>query len=228
MFEAENGNESIVFERQGVSINCLSWMYNMSGDFITTSEKIGALRIWNASQKSSKTVIKTGSLGIQQFECFKSFVNWHAIVFTDGSIAVFDLKKKKTIWKLETAHSETVFSLEFKPNNFSILATGSYDENIKIWNMDSMKQISSMSQPIAKKFDSKDSGSRVVYCLSWAPGEDSRFATSHPFGDVNVWDYQKGKIVAKIHPGGDGSIYRIEWNQQNSQYIACGSSDNLW
>ena len=199
----------------------------MSGDFITSSLKVGAFRIWNASQKSSKSIIKVGGYGIRQFEAFKENGNLFVVIYKDGSLGVCDIVKKKTIWKIETGHSETIFGLQFKPNDPSIMATGSYDGFIKIWDMNSMKQISTLSQIIPKKGEIQETNARVIYSISWAPGEDTRIATSHASGEITIWDYQKNKVLSKITPGGSAPIFRLEWSQLSPEYVACGSSDNF-
>lgn len=52
------------FESQPHGISNLCWMDNVSGDFITTSTKVGAIRIWNAAQAQPKEMIKVSRHGI--------------------------------------------------------------------------------------------------------------------------------------------------------------------
>lgn len=43
-------NHKMQFEAQTSGISKVSWMDNVSGDFITTSVRVGAIKIWNAAQ----------------------------------------------------------------------------------------------------------------------------------------------------------------------------------
>jgi hypothetical protein len=44
----------IVFDRQNIGISTVTWIDNISGDFVTSSRKTGALRIWNAANPTPK------------------------------------------------------------------------------------------------------------------------------------------------------------------------------
>ncbi len=47
---AELCNVIQVFERQAQGINFISWYEDKSGDFISGSSKVGAIRVWNVAQ----------------------------------------------------------------------------------------------------------------------------------------------------------------------------------
>ncbi len=227
LFEASKSVESFVFERETTGIRCLQWMYNMSGDFITTSEKVGAFRLWNASQKSSKGMVKVGVTGIRCFAGFRDDPNRYVAAFKDGSLGLFDLRKRKLVWNIEAGHSETIFDIRFKPNDPSILATGSYDGYIKIWSLPTMKLLSTLSQQVKTASGERDANAQIVYSIAWAPGEDTRLVSAHANGEVGVWDYAKGKLLMKMRPGTDGPIFRLDWNQLCGDFIACGSNETL-
>ena len=42
----------------------MGWVDNISGDIITSTVKVGALRLWNASNENPKDMIKIGPHGI--------------------------------------------------------------------------------------------------------------------------------------------------------------------
>jgi hypothetical protein len=42
-------------------------MPDLSGDFVTSTDKVGALKLWNVSQKAPKQIIKVGPTGIAHF-----------------------------------------------------------------------------------------------------------------------------------------------------------------
>ena len=54
VFEQGEERPRTTFERQAAGIQSLMWIDNKSGDFITTSKTVGALKIWNVAQKSPK------------------------------------------------------------------------------------------------------------------------------------------------------------------------------
>jgi hypothetical protein len=42
----------------------MAWIDNISGDFITSTTKVGVLKVWNAAQTSPKDMIKVVPHGI--------------------------------------------------------------------------------------------------------------------------------------------------------------------
>lgn len=52
------------FEKQQAGISKVQWLDNISGDFITASSKVGALRIFNAAQPAHKEMMKVSRYGI--------------------------------------------------------------------------------------------------------------------------------------------------------------------
>ena len=137
------------------------------------------------------------------------------------------MKKQKVIWSIEAGHSETIFDIRFKPTNSSILATGSYDGYIKIWDITTMKLLQSFTVHKDKKPQSKEMYSSIIYCLSWAPMDD-RIISSHNNGDVIIWDSTKGKVLSKITSEDTSPIYRIDWNKLDDSLVAFGSTKGIW
>ena len=52
------------FEPQSHSIRCMVWSQDRSGNFYTSSEKIGLLQSWNVASKEPKQSFKVGSSGV--------------------------------------------------------------------------------------------------------------------------------------------------------------------
>jgi len=65
-----------------------------------------------------------------------------------------------------------------------------------------------------------------IFSISWAPGDDTRFATSNALGEIIIWDYTTGKMVCKIQPGIENRILKVAWNPLRKNTLACGSSEN--
>jgi len=50
----------VEFEKQVNDITSVCWVDNVSGDFVTSTSKVGALRLWNAAHSKPKDMIKVG------------------------------------------------------------------------------------------------------------------------------------------------------------------------
>lgn len=198
----------------------------MSGDFVTCSDKVGAIRLWAASQKSHKSVHKVGVTGVRCVKGFESRPSLFLIGFKDGALGLFDIRKRKLVWQTEAGHAETIFDAKFKPSCSTILATGSFDGYVKIWDLTTMRITHTLSHHVKRPTEREAEDAKVVYSVSWAPGEDSRLATSNAAGEVIIWDYVKNKVLSRVQPGGYGQMSRVEWNQGRKELLACGASDS--
>ena len=101
----DQGTEIIDFDRQGIGVSQVRWIDNMSGNFITTSSKVGALRLWNASLKTPKSIIKVGSTGIKSFFSFPSNPNLFLLAFRNGTVGIYNLGLKKLEFCTQPGHT---------------------------------------------------------------------------------------------------------------------------
>lgn len=60
LFSTESLQCFLRFERQSHGISAMAWIDNVSGDIVTSSSKVGALKIWNAAHETNKDMIKVG------------------------------------------------------------------------------------------------------------------------------------------------------------------------
>jgi WD40 repeat protein len=60
----ESTQVQLRFEEMSSGIDSMAWMRDKSGNFVTTSKKMGILRIWNVAQTTPKRVIKVAGFGI--------------------------------------------------------------------------------------------------------------------------------------------------------------------
>lgn len=136
--------------------------------------------------------------------------------FHDGSVGVYDLRKEQWDFLTEEAHTETIFDCVFKPGNCDQLATVSYDGSIKLWDLRTMKVISSV----------KCNG--VLYCASWAPGDEDRIVACSSDGAVFVVECApgRGKVLHSVqaHQHGKPS-FRCAWNTVNRELAISTASD---
>jgi WD40 repeat protein len=246
MFVFELGIEKprTVFDRQTTGIQSLLWINDKSGDFITTSKTVGALRIWNVAQKSPKKMIKIVSSGISDSHIspgagrsifplsiipIEAHSNLVLIACTNGSIALFNVEKKKIEFQTEPGHSETIFDLKFKPSDKNILASCSYDGSIKLWDAPSMKMLLTITAATKKgaighTIDQQAGGSNTIYAISWSPNSDEIACVCGP-GIVKIFNTKKGALKHEIKPG--DKSFRVAWNQLNPKYIVSSSKDGF-
>lgn len=143
--------------------------------------------------------------------------NCFLMSFKNGCVGLYNFDKNKMEFFSEEMHSETVFDLQFSNINKDILASASYDGNVKIWNVHQMKCISTLTSP------SNDAKYNPVYGISWSP-DSNEVVTVHSKGEIILWDCEKGKMLSSLRPG-KSQIFRVDWNKLSSNLIASGSAE---
>lgn len=141
------------------------------------------------------------------------------INFKNGSVGLFNIDKNKMEFISEPTHSETVFDLRFSNIDPDIIASGSYDGFVKIWNIHTMKCLFTLSNPTnnEKKYN-------PIFGLSWSPNSNE-LVTVDSLGTLRLWDCTKGKMISALTPGKGTQIYRVKWNALNPNLIASGSTE---
>lgn len=76
----------------------MAWVDNVSGDIVTSSTKVGALKIWNAAHESNKDMIKVGPHGIHHIEPVRGQMSTFLLHLKNGECAIFNVRKKKLIF----------------------------------------------------------------------------------------------------------------------------------
>lgn len=72
--------------------------------------------MWNVSSKSSSDIIKIGNSGIKEL-LYLNGRNKLFVSFTNGSVGVMCLMKRKLEWVTQPGHTETIFDLKFHPKH---------------------------------------------------------------------------------------------------------------
>ena len=144
LYDVESEEEKQSYERQGAGTKSIAWIDNMSGDFITSTDKVGALRIWNVAQKAPKAMAKVGVTGVNHMLPFKGDASRYLISFKNGAVGVYNIETWKLEFSTEAGHAETIFDLRFKPGDKNQLATCSYDGTIRLWDARTMRLLSNI------------------------------------------------------------------------------------
>lgn len=120
-------------------MNGICWRDDKSGDFITSTKKVGTLRLWNVAHKEPKQVIKVGSTGIHYMRKLKNDSKRILIAFMNGAVQIFNIQKRRIEFQTEAGHAETVFDLEFCPADRNMFASCSYDGTVRVWDSNNVK-----------------------------------------------------------------------------------------
>mmetsp|Transcript_65286 Transcript_65286/g.142183 ORF Transcript_65286/g.142183 Transcript_65286/m.142183 type:complete len:1244 (-) Transcript_65286:65-3796(-) len=217
LFDASTQSEIHSFDKQAQGIKSFAWATAQPGNFVTCTERVGVLRIWNVSQRSPLMQIKVGSTGVNCIKAIPSEPNWFVLSYKNGSVGVCDISTRTMRFTSQPGHSETIFDVAFHPDDPDVIATASYDGHVKIWRVST---VSSTKELYAGK-------DQLLYGLSWGPGAVRICAVSST-GVLFVWRTDNGEQVLRL-PVHTGQAFRCEWSQRGSAdgsgEIATGGAD---
>jgi WD40 repeat protein len=148
---------------------------------------------------------------------------WAVVISRDGQVITSGGDKGELIaWhgvtgesliKAIKAHSWSIFSLDFSPNN-KVLATGSRDQTTKLWCTKTWKL---QGNPIAC--------CAAVYCVRYSPdGELLAIAT---FRDIQIWNPCTRDCIANFHAAiSPANNISLVWTPDGRQLLSAGSGSD--
>ena len=137
LFTMDEAQPKMIFEKQAIGVTNVVWLDNVSGDFLTVSKKVGALRIWNASSPIPKRIIKLSNNGILGvMPCQQDYFLFQ---LTTGSVLLYDLKSEKVRFQTDVCHTAQIQDCKVHPCNPDLMGTVSFDGSLRTWDLKSMK-----------------------------------------------------------------------------------------
>lgn len=214
------------FEKFGTLTTNLIWLKNEPGTFISFSKGLGRAAFWNVSKKNYNEIVKFTDGSVIGCVVMPD-PNKLLISVDNGSVIIYDLKFRKTVFELPPAHSETIFDLKYNPLNYGIFATGSYDSCIKIWDINKNKIISNLRvdhiASIQEKKKLEEPERVTIYSLKWSVNDKNLLASGDSKGHVRIWDISKNKMQTniKLSSALEPHIIGIDWENGNNILASC-------
>mmetsp|Transcript_9583 Transcript_9583/g.13579 ORF Transcript_9583/g.13579 Transcript_9583/m.13579 type:complete len:531 (-) Transcript_9583:854-2446(-) len=221
----------------------LAWSKLTQGRLVSGSED-QTLCLWDINGNS----ISSGN-GRQEQHAISKFlghtdvvedVDWHhrdpnmiGSVGDDRQIMIWDSREKnakKAVHCVTNAHEGDINCIAFNPVNEFVLATGSADKTVALWDMRNLK---SRLQTLAGHTDQ-------VYQLEWAPFNESILGSCGADRRVAVWDLSRigteqtpedaedgPPELLFMHGGHTSKVSDLSWNANDEWTISSVSEDNV-
>lgn len=111
-----------------------------------------------------------------------------------------------------------VLSVSFSLPNGALLATGSWDKSVKLWDVadGSLSALEGHSDPASS--------------VAFSPPLGALLATGSSFKSVKVWNVADGRLV-RVLEGHSGAVSSVAFSPPNGALLATGSTDEsvkLW
>lgn len=216
----------------------LSWNPNLNGYLLSASDD-HTICLWdiNAPPKENRVIdaktIFTGHTAVVED------VAWHLLheslfgsVADDQKLMIWDTRCNNTSKPSHTvdAHTAEVNCLSFNPYSEFILATGSADKTVALWDLRNLKL----------KLHSFESHKDEIFQVQWSPHNETILASSGTDRRLHVWDLSKiGEEQSSedaedgppellfIHGGHTAKISDFSWNPNEPWVICSVSEDNI-
>ncbi|CAI2314043.1 unnamed protein product [Caenorhabditis sp. 36 PRJEB53466] len=213
----------------------LSWNPNRAGLILSASDDQTVCH-WdiNANQNvagelQAKSMFKGHDSVVED-------VAWHVLhdgvfgsVGDDKKLLIWDVRQPQPVHSID-AHNAEVNCLAFNPYSEFILATGSADKTVALWDLRNLRL----------KLHSFESHRDEIFQVQWSPHNETILASSGTDKRLHVWDLSKiGEDQSAedaedgppellfIHGGHTAKISDFSWNP-NEPWVVCSvSEDNI-
>ncbi|XP_065838108.1 histone-binding protein RBBP4-like [Oscarella lobularis] len=216
----------------------LSWNLEEEGLLLSSSDD-HTVCLWDvrSAPQEQKTLeaknIYTGHTSVVED------VAWHLLhdslfgsVGDDHKLMIWDIRESNTSKPVHSidAHTAEVNCLAFNPFSEYILATGSADKTVALWDLRNLKA----------KLHSFESHKDDIYQVQWSPHNETILASSGTDRRLRMWDLSKiGEEQSSedsedgppellfIHGGHTAKISDFSWNSHEPWVVCSVSEDNI-
>ncbi|RXN31896.1 histone-binding RBBP7 isoform X1 [Labeo rohita] len=216
----------------------LSWNPNLSGNLLSASDD-HTICLWDISAVPKEGKIVDAKTIFTGHTAVVEDVSWHLLheslfgsVADDQKLMIWDTRSNNTAKPSHSvdAHTAEVNCLSFNPYSEFILATGSADKTVALWDLRNLKL----------KLHSFESHKDEIFQVQWSPHNETILASSGTDRRLNVWDLSKiGEEQSAedaedgppellfIHGGHTAKISDFSWNPNEPWVICSVSEDNI-
>jgi len=216
----------------------LAWNPHEDGHLLSGSDD-SLICAWDITQGTKTSNILSPTATYTGHTNVVEDVAWHlhnnsifGSVGDDCKLMIWDTREKRydKAKHIVDAHSKEINCLAFNPFSEYILATGSADKTVALWDMRSLKS----------KLHSFEGHSEEVYQVAWSPFNETILASASSDRRLNVWDLSKiGEEQSSedaedgppellfIHGGHTAKIADFDWNATENWIIGSVAEDNI-
>jgi len=216
----------------------LSWNPNLSGHLLSASDD-HTICLWDLNTAAKEAKMLDAIRVFNGHSDVVEDVSWHLLheslfgsVADDHKLMIWDTRRGSNNKPSHTvdAHTAEVNCLSFNPYSEFILATGSADKTVALWDLRNLRL----------KLHSFESHKDEIFQVQWSPHNETILASSGTDRRLHVWDLSKigeeqttedaedgPPELLFIHGGHTAKISDFAWNPNDPWVICSVSEDNI-
>jgi len=216
----------------------LSWNPNKKG-FLLSGSDDSQVCLWDINNPTGKSVAATSIFaGAKGHTSVVEDVAWHAhhaeifgSVGDDKKLLIWDTRTPGTPkHEVIAAHTREVNCLSFNPYNEFVIATGSGDKTVALWDLRNLKN----------KLHTFQGHTDEIFQVQWSPFNETILASASSDRRLNIWDLSKigdeqspedaqdgPPELLFIHGVHTSKISDFSWNPNEPWVIASAADDNI-
>ena len=188
------------------------------GKHVYTLGGRGLLTKWNIETRRSIESLHLSHQSLRSL-AFAENRNQVAIGASDHHIYFVDLDKMVVTNTIKKAHDNSVFALQYSPDQKHLLSAGR-DAHLKVWNIDNQNQL--LSSQSAHWF--------TINKIAFHP-KGHIFATASRDKTIRIWDSQSLQLLKEIDAARNGghinSVNNLLWSSYNNYLISASDDRSL-
>jgi WD40 repeat protein len=185
----------------------------------------GTIKLWDVNTYKLKTSLKSNDWIVVSVWSIalspdgKTLASAH---HTDSTVKIWDLTTQ-TMQRTLRGHIWAVHSVAFSPDGQTV-ASGSFDSNIKLWNVRTGRQIYNLNGPshspvgVVKSFFSDN----IIYTVAFSP-DGQTLASGGAKQPIKLWRLSNGEL-RMILTGHSTDVYTVAFSPDGKN-LASGSAD---
>ena len=239
------------FNKYGkTSIQCIFWLNNQPGSFISINEKSEKYIKWNVSKSNYSLIGKISDYNIISSTKFDEEANFLG-TNQNGEVFIFNEINNKIKFIIKDSHYQSILDLKVYPNDEDLFITANSDGNIRLYSMkenynlihifNTGKNLNNKGIVSSQNGNTKLSGyfniinnnSNHITSLKWSPKHKNLFTSGDSFLFLRIFDIDtKKQIISyqniiKQDIKNNSNLQRNEQNDLAIQGIDWNTHDNI-
>ncbi|EEH05338.1 chromatin assembly factor 1 subunit C [Histoplasma capsulatum G186AR] len=217
----------------------LSWSPHLVGHLVTGSED-KTVRLWDITQHTKGNKALRPSRTYTHHSSIVNDVQYHPLhssligtVSDDITLQIIDDREADTTRAAAVSrdqHKDAINAIAFNPAKETVLATGSADKSVGIWDLRNLKS----------KLHALECHNESVTSLAWHPFEEAVLASASYDRKIMFWDLSRAgeeqtpedaqdgpPELLFMHGGHTNRISDFSWNLNDPWVLCSAAEDNL-